>query len=349
MTTRDDMTAPENTVHWDRVAKGLERDRHRMIWRPYGYPEIVDPENSYFHDGGVQPKWDMPPQMIVQSAITGAFFTDRANPAQPITPAAILQSARECALAGASAVHIHVRDDRGYNTLSYDRFAQVIEPLREEFPGLSIDGCLVCALDGEWDEMKRVLEAGLFDAVPVNSAAVYNGDALFAKPAPMLLEKTRLILESGTKPIIAVYADADVDNADRFLFRSGLLEQGQLWCVLPGLPGCSPMNNPLQMVNGLLRFVALIRDVDPDATILVCAAGRASSYLATVAAALGLHIRVGMEDTVWRWPHRGERLESNVAALRSGIATAAVLGRSVASPEEYRRLVGLPIPARSVT
>jgi 3-keto-5-aminohexanoate cleavage enzyme len=107
------------------------------------------------------------------------------------------------------------------------------------------------------------------------------------------------------------------------------------------------MNNPLQMVNGLLRFVSLIRDVDPDPTILVCAAGRASSYLATIAAALGLHIRVGMEDTVWRWPHRDERVESNVAALRAGLTTAELLGRSVATPAQYRQLVGLPDAVRS--
>ncbi|MDT5371301.1 MAG: hypothetical protein QOC62_5732, partial [Mycobacterium sp.] len=25
-----------DTVHWDRVAAGLQRDQHRMIWRPYG-------------------------------------------------------------------------------------------------------------------------------------------------------------------------------------------------------------------------------------------------------------------------------------------------------------------------
>lgn len=335
----------KDTVRWDLVKAGMERAQGRMIWKPYGLPEIVDPEHSAFHEGHIQPAWDVSGVMIVQSAITGAFFTRKANPNQPITTAEILGSARECARAGASAIHLHVRDERGYNVLSLDRFRAVVDPLREEFPGIAIDGCYVCALPGEWQEMERALDARILDAVPINTTAVFNGDSLFAKPVPMMLEKTRLVLESGAKPIIAVYTDADVNNAERFLFRSDLLGEGQAWCVLPALPGCSPMENPRQMLDGLLRITSLIRDVDKAATILVCAAGRASSYLVTVAAVLGLHIRVGMEDTVWRWPHRQEKLESNLQALEAAKVIAGVVGRDVATFDQYREIMGMPAVA----
>jgi 3-keto-5-aminohexanoate cleavage enzyme len=335
----------ENTVDWKLVERGMERAQNKMVWKPYGAPEIVDPEHTIYHGGEIQPAWEIPQKMIVQSAITGAFFSRKGNPNQPITTAEILDSARKCAAAGASSIHLHVRDDRGYNVLSPEKFMEVVYPLREEFPGISIDGCYVCALEGEWEQMKRALDEGVLDAVPINTTAVFQGDALFAKPIPMMLEKTRLILEANAKPIVAVYTDADVMNAQRYLFRSGMLGPGQAWCVLPALPGCSPMENPTQMVNGLLRLVGLIDDVDPDAVILVCAAGRASSYLVTVAAALGLHIRVGMEDTVWRWPHRQDKLESNLQALEGGKQLAQVLGRDVATFAEYRQLVGLDVPA----
>jgi len=331
-----------DSIHWDIVEKGVERAQERMVWKPYGIPEIIDPEHTIFHDNPIQPPWEIDDRMIVQSAITGAFFSRRANPNQPISVEEILQSARECAANGASAIHLHMRDDRGYNVLDPEKFRAVVEPLREEFPGISIDGCYVTALPGEWDAMKKALKAGILDAVPVNTTAVYQGDSLFAKPVPMMLEKTRLILEAEAKPVVAVYADADVSNADRYLFRSGLLDQGQLWCVLPALPGCSPMDNPLQMINGLQRLTSLIRDVDPQSRILVCGAGRASSYLATAAAMLGLHIRVGMEDTVWRWPHRSDKLESNLQALDQGRQISELLGRKIADFSEYREIVGMP-------
>jgi len=331
-----------NTVHWDKVTEGLERARHRMVWKPYGLPQIVDPSHSIYHDGEIQPAWDVSDKVIVQSSITGAFFTREANPNQPITPAEILQSAQECVDAGASAIHLHVRDDAGYNTLSQDRFEQVVNPLRSATPDLSIDGCYVTALAGEWEEMKRCLDARILDGVPVNTAAVYTGDALFAKPIPIILEKTRLILEANSAPIIAVYADGDVNNAERYLFKSGLLGSGQIWCVLPGLPGCSPMENPRQMFDGLLRMTSLIQDTDPEAKILVCAAGRASSFLATAAVLLGHHIRVGMEDTVWKYPHKNEKLTSNLEAFLQIKQVVEALGRDIATPAEYRQIMGLP-------
>jgi 3-keto-5-aminohexanoate cleavage enzyme len=330
-----------NTVRWDRVERELERENHRMIWRPYGLPGITNPVQSAFIDAVQQPPWPMPERLIVSAAITGAFFGTDDNPSQPVTPDDIRSQARTSALAGASTVHIHVRDDRGYNTLSHERFSSVIAPLREELPDLAVDGCLVAALPGEWAQMRRMLDSHLLDAVPINVTATYVGDALFAKPIPVVLEKTRLVLEAGAIPIVACYTDGDVANADRLLFRSGLLSSPSYWIILPALPGCSPMENPRQMVEGLMRMASAIRDVDADAVILVCAAGRASTYLVTVAAALGLHIRVGMEDTVWRWPHREDLVDSNLTMVESATTLARLLGREVATHAEYRAMVGM--------
>ncbi|MBI4941766.1 MAG: 3-keto-5-aminohexanoate cleavage protein [Actinobacteria bacterium] len=331
------------TIDWDRVRKGVERERQKMIWRPYGLPTILDLENTAYHDAPISEAWDLPDRLAVSVTITGAFFQKSQNPGQPVTTQEILDAARSVVEAGASTVHIHVRDDNGYNTLSLERFAQVIEPLHAEYPDLVVDGCLVPALDGEWDEMRRVLDSGLLDAAPVNSTATYIGDSLFVKPTPILLEKTRLIVESGAKPEIAVYTDADVSNADRYLLRSGLVAPGAVWVILPALPGCSPMDNPRQMVEGLTRNIGLIRDVDPNGIILVSAAGRASMHLATLAATLGVHVRVGMEDTYFKWPHREDRLESNAEALRLAHSIADALGRPIATPAEYRQLLGLGV------
>lgn len=329
-------------IDWDRVAKGVARENKKMIWRPYGIPTVMDLEHSCYHDAPISEPWtDIPEQMIISVAITGAFFRKDQNPHQPITPDEIRESAREVALAGASAIHIHVRDEDGYNVLSPERFDAVIQPLHDEFPDVPVDACLVPALDGEWELMNDVLESGLLDAAPINTTATYIGDSLFVKPTPILLEKTRKILEAGSVPEIAVYTDADVSNADRYLFKSGLLKSGAVWLVLPALPGCSPMENPRQMVASLTRTVEAIRDVDPEAVIMVCAAGRASTYLATLAAVMGLHIRVGMEDTYFKWPHREDKLTSNLEAFQLAKQLAEVVGRRVATPSETRAIMGL--------
>ncbi len=329
------------TYDWERVNKGVARENEKMIWRPYGLPTVLDLEHSAYHDVAISTPWDVPEKLAVSVAITGAFFRHDQNPNQPLTPAEILAAAREVA-AEASAIHIHVRDDDGYNVLSPERFKAVIDPLREDFPQLVVDGCLVPALEGEWDLMNEVLDAGTLDAAPINTTATYIGDSLFVKPAPIMIEKVRRINEAGSVPEIAVYTDADVSNADRFLIKGGLIETPAAWLVLPALPGCSPMENPRQMIDGLTRTVSAIKDIDEDAFIMVCAAGRASTWVANLAALMGLHIRVGMEDTYWLWPHREDRIQSNVQALGMGKLISEVTGRPIASHEEYRQMLRLP-------
>lgn len=328
-------------VNWTKVRKGVEREHTRMIWRPYGAPQILDLEHSALHDAPISVPWAIPETLAVSVAITGAFFRHDQNPHQPLTPEDIRNSAHVVLRAGASTVHIHVRDDKGYNVVSLDRFRAVVEPLKKTYSDLAVDGCLVPALDGEWEEMRKVLDSRLLDAAPVNATATYIGDSLFAKPAPVLMEKTRLIVESGAVPEIAVYTDGDVSNADRFLIRSGLIKTPAIWLVLPALPGCSPMDNPRQMIEGLTRSVAAIRDIDPQGMIMVCAAGRAAMYVATLASVMGLHIRIGMEDTYWLWPHRDDRIESNHQVFGLAVNLADVVGRRVATRAEYRRMLGL--------
>ena len=64
--------------------------------------------------------------------------------------------------------------------------------------------------------------------------------------------------------------------------------------------------------------------------------------MAALAALMGLHIRVGMEDTYWLYPHREDKVESNVQAYQMGEMISHVVGRPVAKPEEYRAMLGLP-------
>jgi 3-keto-5-aminohexanoate cleavage enzyme len=331
----------ECNVNWDKVRKGVAREKRRMIWKPYGAPQILNLEYSALHDAPISVPWKVPEKLAVSVAITGAFFRHDQNPHQPLTTNSIGEAAAAVLDDGASTVHIHVRDDEGYNVLSLERFRAVIEPLKRKYPDLAVDGCLVPALDGEWDEMCRVLDAKLLDGAPVNATATYIGDSLFAKPAPILMEKTRLIVESGAVPEIAVYTDGDISNADRFLIRSGLVKTPAVWIILPSLPGCSPMDNSRQMIDGLTRSVAAIRDIDPDGMIMVCAAGRAALYVATLAAVMGLHIRVGMEDTYWLWPHRDDRITSNEQVFGLASKLSEVVGRPVASRAEYRQMLGV--------
>ncbi|MCY1450408.1 beta-keto acid cleavage enzyme [compost metagenome] len=89
-------------------------------------------------------------------------------------------------------------------------------------------------------------------------------------------------------------------------------------------------------------MVDQIRQIDPDATIAVCAAGRSTLYMTTVATMLGLNIRVGTEDTPWKYPNSDELLTSNLEMFAMARDIAGLLGRRPASADEYRRMIGKP-------
>jgi 3-keto-5-aminohexanoate cleavage enzyme len=58
--------------------------------------------------------------------------------------------------------------------------------------------------------------------------------------------------------------------------------------------------------------------------------------LTTIATMLGLQIRVGTEDTVWRYPNSDEMFTSNLDMFLHAKQIAQLLGRRVSTAKEYR-------------
>ena len=238
-------------INWDRVNGYLKRSKTRAVLKPYGMPDITNPFTSAYADVDVAPRWPISEEVAISVALTGGFFMTRHNPAQPISEQEITEAGRACMRAGATALHIHVRNEAEWSILDLARFVTIIEPLRDEFEDLYVSAGEVAIGPDDWNEMIKISNSGLITGSPVNTTATFCGDTLFAKPPAVVIEKTRILMDAGVKPEIAVYTDADVDNARRYLIESGLLEEPLYWVVLPALPGGSPMHNPTQMIQGL--------------------------------------------------------------------------------------------------
>src|SRR5260370_34822425 len=82
------------------------------------------------------------------------------------------------------------------------------------------------------------------------------------------------------------------------------------------------------MARHLFLMVDQIRQIHPTSVISVCAAGRASLYMTTLATMMGLHIRIGIEDTPWKDPNSDERLKDNLERCNKSPAIAAPLRRT---------------------
>jgi 3-keto-5-aminohexanoate cleavage enzyme len=101
------------------------------------------------------------------------------------------------------------------------------------------------------------------------------------------------------------------------------------------------MPNPKAMMESLILAADRILEIDTDVLIGVKASGRASSYLSTLAMLMGFSVRVGMEDTIYRYPHKDDFIKSNAAVVRDTIQIAKLLGRKPANSEKYRELMGM--------
>src|SRR3712207_9202804 len=76
--------------------------------------------------------------VVVAVAITGSVPRKKDNPAVPITPQEQIESTQEAYEAGASLVHIHVRNDDETPSSDPERFARVQEGIRRCCPGMII-------------------------------------------------------------------------------------------------------------------------------------------------------------------------------------------------------------------
>jgi uncharacterized protein (DUF849 family) len=76
--------------------------------------------------------------VIITVAITGAVPRKRDNPAVPVTPAQQIESTHEAYEAGATLVHIHVRNSDESPGSDPDLYGRVQEGVRRHCPGMII-------------------------------------------------------------------------------------------------------------------------------------------------------------------------------------------------------------------
>ena len=74
---------------------------------------------------------EMQNKRIISAALTGNWGNKSNNPALPITPKEIAESAYEAVQAGAAVVHLHMRDEEGHPTMRADRFLETIALINE--------------------------------------------------------------------------------------------------------------------------------------------------------------------------------------------------------------------------
>jgi len=320
----------------------LEKFEKQNIPSPVRWPQGLTEtfSSDKFMEFRDMPRWDIPEAVVISVASSGAFIDKDQNPHQPMTTDEIRESYIEGIEAGAVSLHLHVRDKEGKATADLNVYHAVIDPIREKYGReVVIDGGAMAGRT--FRETMGPISEGLFDLAIVNPTTGLVGDRLRAMHPATIQAQAEYCRACNVKPIVDIHDTACIDNTVRYLIKPGLLEKPYVWHLLLGLPGCFYMPNPMAVVEGMIYMVRRIRELDENSVILVSDTSRASIYMANFAILLGLHVRVGMEDSIWRFPHKDDKIESCREVVEAVAGISGDLGRRPATAAEFRRMVGL--------
>ena len=287
----------------------------------------------------LQPKWDVPQKIAINAAVSGRFEKTTSLEEYVDAASSVIE-------AGACGVHIDfswMTDKQGRrmdrDIPPVEAYSAVLEPLRKRFGNDFVPNLNV--LHGTtFDMCMSPARAGLTEVAP---CAPGHPEA-FMVPAIEALEAT------GVKPELAVHSSGEIELAKRKLIDTGILKKPYNWLLLYGLPfnvgrtlvSGTWVSDAQDMAQHMFLMVDQIRKIDPTSVISVCAAGRATLYMTTLATMMGLHIRIGTEDTPWKHPNSDVHLKDNLEMFNMARDIAGLLGRTPATANEYRALVGKP-------
>ncbi len=272
--------------------------------------------------------WNSDP-VVLTLAATGADVFRENNPNIPYTTAEIADSAIEAAAAGATLVHLHVREDDGTPSGRPELFEDVIERIRagsELLTMVSTGG----ANDMTIEERTTGLQARP-DISGVESGSMNFGDETFITPPPAGRGIVEKALSMGIALEVECFDVGHVISAVRWL-EQGLLPQPLRINLVFGVPGgidASPE-----------ALEAMLRPLPADAFWTVTCIGRHHQRMMALALLRGAPgIRTGLEDVAYM--SKGVLAPSNAALAEMAVGLARTLGREVATPEQTRELLRL--------
>ena len=271
--------------------------------------------------------------LVITAALVGAETTREHNPNLPLTPQEIAVAAAEACAAGASLIHLHVRDAYGQPTKSRQVFAETMALIRERCDAIiqvSTGGAVGTPAAERLEPVTLAPEMATLTCGTVNF-----GDDVFHNPLPMIIEFARAMQEHGVRPEVEVFDSGAVATAAG-LVEMGLLEPPLHFDLVMGVPGGVPPTAQ--------HLMCLVQSLPDGSTWTVAGIGRHELPLGTLAIVLGGHVRVGFEDNVFY--SRGVLAESNAQLVARIARLAGELGRPVATPGQAREMLRIPAAKR---
>lgn len=277
--------------------------------------------------------------LIITCAITGAETTRERQPALPITPQEQAQAAYDAVQAGASIIHLHVRDDDGKPTQRVERFEESIRAIREKAPEVIIQISTGGAVGETIENRAKPLAIkgkNKPEMASLNLGTMNFGDDVFMNHPRDIVGLAAKMQQHGVVPELEIYEAGMLESAFR-LAKQGVIREPLHFQFVLGVPG-GMSGDPRNLVH-LVNLMTSSSFSSQDLQWGVAGIGRYQLPLAVQAMVMGGHVRVGFEDNIFY--HKGKLASSNAQLVERVARIAKELGREIATPRVARKLLGL--------
>jgi len=267
-------------------------------------------------------------KIIVAVAPVGRSLEPPAK--NPLTPEEVAAQVVGCAKAGASMVHLHVRDRKGMQTEKLHEFSKTLDLIREK-SDIMIQGSTGGLTTLTLEERCVSLNDPRVQVASLNMGSVNFGEDVYINRMSDIRYWAKRMEETRVIPELEVF-DVGMMPAVRHLVQEGVLKPpchfnfclGFHW-ALPAVP------KSLFFMTSFLKENeewGVIHDGMNDLSLLATAIGMGARA-----------IRVGFEDSVFYAP--GKRAITNPELVEKAVSLLQHLGYEPASPREAREMLGI--------
>jgi 3-keto-5-aminohexanoate cleavage enzyme len=278
--------------------------------------------------------------VIITCALTGGIHGKEANPNLPEQPDEIVEQGVAAWEAGAAVLHVHARAEDGSNTMDPKIYQELHQRLCERTDAivqLTTGGSPRLSVE---ERLNTVLLSPEMCSLNMGLLNFFiGGEQVFFANHRSDIERFALEIRArGVQPELEVYSAAMLEEAAHLL-ELGIFEPPHaVNFVLQTPTQGGTRATPRNLIDCWERLADL--PVEPaDLRVTVSAMGPMQLPITTMACAMGLNIRVGMEDNVMY--RRGQPVRENAELVARAVRIAAELERRPATPSEARELLGV--------
>jgi len=248
----------------------------------------------------------------------------------PLTPEDVAREVINCTRAGASFVHLHVRDDKGNQTEDLTQFSRTLDLIRDA-SDIIIQGSTGGLSELSLEERCVALNDPRVEVASLNMGSVNFSEEVYINRLPDIRYWARRMEETNVIPELEIF-EAGMLTAVAKLLEEKVLKPPLAFGFCLGFHWALPADpNSLFFLKSSLTEPApwgVVHESMQDFSLLATAIGMGAAA-----------IRVGFEDSVYYAP--GKAAATNVMLVEKIVSLVHQIGYEVATPAEARELLGL--------